>query len=527
MGGKDDEYDYLFKGACSLSSNVIFSLLCERITLAARSFSSLILVVLIGDSGVGKSNLLSRFTRNEFNLESKSTIGVEFATRSIQVDGKVIKVWTVSLCSSWSVFFAEKLLIFRRKFGTRQDRSVIEQLRARKCSIDWLTARLIGLLIDWLIGCLIDRVIDWSITLMMYADPLAAFWGVFSLFFLLIFVALEELFIDFEFLVGKFVRPLNFCHHVVPLSVINGLYCFWLLFFSFFFSRYYRGAVGALLVYDIAKHITYENVERWLKELRDHADQNIVIMLVGNKSDLRHLRAVPTEEAKAFAGWPSDYSTLVRVLIKADTMSRVCVKVNTTITLRNPSSNQSQSIFHPQFRCKGCPFIRGVMFFFRIFRTKHAILHRDQRSGFNERGECFSEYFNRNLQGKCAISHCPGLLLISSPYEEFNVVSPFSLSFNPIFQCPIQKWFQAGILIFFMRQKMPSRLIGWLGILEMSRDCQVDWLIDWWISTINSKWWVDWLIEWLGAFCLFDRLIDWLMYSTRASGDTGFSLVLT
>ncbi|CAO2634614.1 Ras-related protein Rab-11A, partial [Lemmus lemmus] len=105
-------------------------------------------VVLIGDSGVGKSNLLSRFTRNEFNLESKSTIGVEFATRSIQ---------------------------------------------------------------------------------------------------------------------------------------------------------YYRGAVGALLVYDIAKHLTYENVERWLKELRDHADSNIVIMLVGNKSDLRHLRAVPTDEARAFA----------------------------------------------------------------------------------------------------------------------------------------------------------------------------------------------------------------------------------
>lgn len=42
-------------------------------------------VVLIGDSGVGKSSLLSRFTRNEFNLESKSTIGVEFATRSIEV----------------------------------------------------------------------------------------------------------------------------------------------------------------------------------------------------------------------------------------------------------------------------------------------------------------------------------------------------------------------------------------------------------------------------------------------------------
>lgn len=68
--------------------------------------------------------------------------------------------------------------------------------------------------------------------------------------------------------------------------------------------RYYRGAVGALLVYDIAKYLTYENAERWLKELQDHADANIVIMLVGNKSDLRHLRAVPTDEARSFAGIP-------------------------------------------------------------------------------------------------------------------------------------------------------------------------------------------------------------------------------
>ncbi|KAK1772905.1 ribosome biogenesis protein BRX1 [Phialemonium atrogriseum] len=139
----NDEYDFLFK------------------------------VVLIGDSGVGKSNLLSRFTRNEFNLDSKSTIGVEFATRSIQVDSKTIKaqIWDTA--------------------GQERYRAIT--------------------------------------------------------------------------------------------------------------SAYYRGAVGALLVYDISKHQTYENVTRWLKELRDHADANIVIMLVGNKSDLRHLRAVPTEEAKAFA----------------------------------------------------------------------------------------------------------------------------------------------------------------------------------------------------------------------------------
>lgn len=66
-------------------------------------------------------------------------------------------------------------------------------------------------------------------------------------------------------------------------------------------SAYYRGAVGALVVYDVTRHVTFENVERWLKELKDHTDANIVIMLVGNKADLRHLRAVPVEDAKAFA----------------------------------------------------------------------------------------------------------------------------------------------------------------------------------------------------------------------------------
>jgi len=42
-------------------------------------------VVLVGDSGVGKSNILSRFTKNEFDLESKTTIGVEFANKSVRV----------------------------------------------------------------------------------------------------------------------------------------------------------------------------------------------------------------------------------------------------------------------------------------------------------------------------------------------------------------------------------------------------------------------------------------------------------
>ena len=156
----------------SLSLNLFSLSLSLSLKPPLHSYDYLFKVVLIGDSGVGKSNLLSRFTRNEFCLESKSTIGVEFATRSISVDGKTVKaqIWDTA--------------------GQERYRAIT--------------------------------------------------------------------------------------------------------------SAYYRGAVGALLVYDITKAQTFENVERWLKELRDHADANIVISLVGNKADLRHLRAVGAEDAAAF-----------------------------------------------------------------------------------------------------------------------------------------------------------------------------------------------------------------------------------
>ena len=67
------------------------------------------------------------------------------------------------------------------------------------------------------------------------------------------------------------------------------------------FSSYYRGAVGALLVYDITKQSSFQNKERWLQELRDHADSNTVVTLVGNKIDLRHLRAVGKQDAQAYS----------------------------------------------------------------------------------------------------------------------------------------------------------------------------------------------------------------------------------
>lgn len=75
--------------------------------------------------------------------------------------------------------------------------------------------------------------------------------------------------------------------------------------------RYYRGAVGALIVYDITSRPSFEDVEEWLSELKQHSDSNVVIMLVGarlpphfqvgNKCDLVNQRTVESEEAIAFA----------------------------------------------------------------------------------------------------------------------------------------------------------------------------------------------------------------------------------
>ena len=66
-------------------------------------------------------------------------------------------------------------------------------------------------------------------------------------------------------------------------------------------SAYYRGALGALLIYDISKEISFENVDKWLNELKNDAEENIIIMLVGNKSDLSHIRAVPTNIATNYS----------------------------------------------------------------------------------------------------------------------------------------------------------------------------------------------------------------------------------
>lgn len=64
---------------------------------------------------------------------------------------------------------------------------------------------------------------------------------------------------------------------------------------------YYRGAAGALLVYDITRRETFNHLTTWLEDARQHSNSNMVIMLIGNKSDLDTRREVKKEEGEAFA----------------------------------------------------------------------------------------------------------------------------------------------------------------------------------------------------------------------------------
>ncbi|KAJ2849321.1 Ras- protein Rab-2A [Coemansia brasiliensis] len=64
---------------------------------------------------------------------------------------------------------------------------------------------------------------------------------------------------------------------------------------------YYRGAVGALLVYDITRRDTFEHVATWLEDVRKHSNTETTIILIGNKCDLEAKRSVSREEGEKFA----------------------------------------------------------------------------------------------------------------------------------------------------------------------------------------------------------------------------------
>jgi len=134
------------------------------------NYDILLKLVMIGDSGVGKTNILSRYINNEFSLTSKATIGVEFCSTIVKKNGKLIKL------QIWDTAGQERYK---------------------------------------------------SIT-----------------------------------------------------------------------SAYYKGAKGAFVVYDITRAKTFKNIDRWILELKANGNEDILIVLIGNKLDLEKSREVLVDDVK-------------------------------------------------------------------------------------------------------------------------------------------------------------------------------------------------------------------------------------
>lgn len=66
-------------------------------------------------------------------------------------------------------------------------------------------------------------------------------------------------------------------------------------------SSYYRGAHGIIVVYDVTDRESFNNVKNWVKEIERYASENVVKLLVGNKSDMSSKKVVTFEEGKALA----------------------------------------------------------------------------------------------------------------------------------------------------------------------------------------------------------------------------------
>ncbi|KFK32821.1 hypothetical protein AALP_AA6G292000 [Arabis alpina] len=166
-------------------------------------------VVLIGDSAVGKSQLHARFARDEFSMDSKATIGVDFQARTLVIDHKTIKA------EIWDTAGQER----------------------------------------------------------------------------------------------------------------------------------YRGAVGAMLVYDITKRESFDHIPRWLEDLRAHADKNIVIILIGNKMDLEDQRSVPMEDAKEFAEKQGLFFLETSALNSTNaknSFNTLLIEILNTVNKKNLSSSEKQ-----------------------------------------------------------------------------------------------------------------------------------------------------------------------------------------
>ncbi len=138
--------------------------------MSEEEYDIIVKIVLVGDSGVGKSNILLRYLRNEFHFDSKATVGVEFGSKRFKIENHNIKaqIWDTA--------------------GQERYRSIT--------------------------------------------------------------------------------------------------------------NAYYKGSKGALVVYDITRRSTFENVDKWISDLKKNSDPEVMIILIGNKVDRDDEREVSIKEGE-------------------------------------------------------------------------------------------------------------------------------------------------------------------------------------------------------------------------------------
>ena len=136
----------------------------------SNGYEMIFKIVLIGDSSVGKTNILSKYLSDEFDPDSKATVGVEFGTKNLKIENNIVKV------QIW-------------------DTAGQERYRSRT-------------------------------------------------------------------------------------------------------SAYYKGAKGAFIVYDITNKKSFDNLDKWILDLKTNGDDKLSVILLGNKSDLEDKRVISTEEGK-------------------------------------------------------------------------------------------------------------------------------------------------------------------------------------------------------------------------------------
>ena len=194
-------------------------------------------LVVVGDSGVGKTNLIKRFANNTFNSNSKATVGVEFLSKSFKINNRIFKI------EIWDTAGQERYK---------------------------------------------------SIT-----------------------------------------------------------------------AAYYKGAKGALVVYDITSKISFENIDKWMMEIKEKSSKDLKLMIIGNKSDLKDARQVSNEEALRKAqdtGIPlMETSALDSTNVKEafhDLLKEMYIEISAKIAKVEESLNDNKEALQLETndgKKKGCP----------------------------------------------------------------------------------------------------------------------------------------------------------------------------